>query len=79
MAILQNRCGIWHCGAPVIQRAENGNFSLRMNLLSSGDLESWDVSTLENGDVAVDQGAIDVTLNPADQSVQFYRISAAGE
>jgi len=66
-------------GAPVIQRAENGNFSLRMNLLSSGDLESWDVSTLENGDVAVDQGAIDVTLNPADQSVQFYRISAAGE
>jgi hypothetical protein len=66
-------------GAPVIQRAENGNFSLRMNLLSSGDLESWDVSTLENGDVAVDQGAIDVTLNPADQGVQFYRISAAGE
>ena len=35
--------------------------------------------SLENGDVVVDQGAIDVTLNPADQDVQFYRLSAGGD
>jgi uncharacterized delta-60 repeat protein len=63
-------------GSPVIQRAENGDFNLKMNLLTSDDLETWDVNTLQAEDVGVDSGSLDVKLNPVNPDIQFFKITA---
>lgn len=61
-------------GAPVIQRLEDGDFSLKMDLLISDDLETWNVHTLQATDVGTESGSLEVKLDPTDAEAQFYKI-----
>lgn len=61
-------------GAPVIQRLEDGVFRLKMDLLISDDLETWNVHTLQATDVGTESGSLEVKLDPTDAEAQFYKI-----
>ena len=66
-------------GAPVIQRAENGEFTLQMELLTSENLQTWTVAPLVTDDVGVISGVLNVKLNPSSPDTQFFKIRAKGE